>query len=187
MTGKPGKTFAAARAQVVVIALLALSVVGCSSTGEADPPDTDATAAPVEATGAPEDQAAAEAECNIPDGLLDRLGLERQLVLNLAMAEGSNLEDVQSLGGPEPDTFRSVADVLDGLDLSGVEPRPNFDEPDDIVADLRETADLLEAALAAGTDTTDPAWRALTEFYTQDFFIQHNASINYYLDEAGCA
>ena len=182
-----GKTFAAARTQVVaVIALLALGVAGCSSTGEPDPPGTDTTGAPADVADSSEEPPAAEAECNMPEGLLDRFNLERQLVLNLALAEGANFESVQVMSGPEPGTFRSVADVLDGLDPSGIAPHPSFDDPDDIIADLRETADLLEAALAAGTDTADPAWRELTEFYTQGFFVQHNASMSHLLEEAGC-
>ncbi len=56
-----------------------------------------------------------------------------------------------------------------------------------IAEDLRKTADLLQAALAAGGDTADPAWTALSEFYTQKLFVRHNASIAYYLREAGCA
>lgn len=171
----------ASRSAVLVSlgALLAVLLMGC---GGDDAPTGSSTDVPDSAAGG----AAAEAECNVPDGLLDRFNLQRQLVLNLALAGGENLETVQSVGPPEPETFRSVADVLAGLDLSGIASNPQFDGAEAIVADLHTTADLLQAALVAGTDTADPAWQELTEFYTQEFFVRHNASVGYYLSEAGC-
>lgn len=174
-------------------ALLAVLLMGCGgddapegSEGSADGAATAGSEASPDTADASGEQAATATECDPPDGLVERLGLQRQLVLNLAQAEGENLEAIQSSGPPEPETFRSVADILDSLDLSGIAANSPFEAPEDVVADLRKTADLLEAALAAGTDTADPAWRALTEFFTQEFFVQHNASVGYYLNEAGC-
>ncbi|MQA90482.1 MAG: hypothetical protein GEU90_09630 [Gemmatimonas sp.] len=160
-----------------LLALLALPVVGCGTEGETDA---------FRQAEAPTEEVAAEPECSLPDGLLERLNFHRQQVLNLAQTGGGNLEAVQGMGAPEPATFRSVADILEDLDLSSVASNSAFDAPDDIVRDLRQTADLLEVALAADSETADPAWTALAEFYTQEFFVRHNASLGYYLDEAGC-
>jgi hypothetical protein len=171
-------------------AMLAVALMGC---GGDDAPEEGAEAEAPAETDLPDDEVdpsdeegAPDSNCDLPGDLLERLNTDRQTVLNLALAEGANLEAVESIGLPEPDTFRSVAEVLDGLDLSGIPSNPQFDEPGDIVIDLHETADLLEAALAAGADAADPAWTELTEFYLQDFFVRHNASIGYYLNEAGC-
>lgn len=172
-------------AAVLSLSSLAVLLVGCGGEDTSGGPVGDATA-PAEAADAPDQTTAADVECDLPDGLLEQIGLERQLVLNLAMAEGDNLETVESAGPPDPESFRSLAEVLDGLDLSAASADAQFDEPDDVVADLNETADLLGAALAAGADTADPAWTALSAFYTQEFFVRHNASVNYYLNEAGC-
>lgn len=160
----------------IIFSALILSAVGCGEEGEPD-------AAMAEAPG---EEVVAETECRLPDGLLERFGLHRQLVLNLAQTEGRNRESVEGMGVPEPGTFRSVADALDGRDLSNVTPNAAFDAPDDLVQDLRQTADLLEAALATRGEGAEPAWTALAEFYTQEFFVRHNASIGYYLNEAGC-
>lgn len=173
-------------------ALLAVALTGCGSddmpdeAAEAETADSADVEEPSGDDVETEDDGAAEPACDLPADLLERLNLERQLVLNLAMAEGGNLESVESVGTPEPETFRSLADALDGLDLSAISSNQQFDEPDDLIGDLNETADLLEAALAAGTDAADPAWQALSDFYTQEFFVRHNASVGYYLTEAGC-
>lgn len=174
-------------------ALLAVALTGCGSDDmtdeatEAEAADSADVEEPSGDDAEAEDDGAAEPACDLPADLLERLNLERQLVLNLAMAGGDNLESIESAAGtPEPETFRSLADALDGLDLSGIPSNPQFDEPNDLVGDLSETADLLEAALAAGTDAADPAWQALSDFYTQEFFVRHNASVGYYLTEAGC-
>src|SRR5690554_1087629 len=170
-------------------ALLAVLLMGCGGDGAAE----GAAGGPASAeTGAPADQpdpapeAGTEAECDLPEGLAARLNLQRQLVLSVASSGGENLEAVQSTNPLEPELFRSLADTLDGLDLSGVAANPHFDPPEDVVADLRKTADLLQAALDAGSDSADPAWRELSEFYTEEFFTRHNASVSYYLSEAGC-
>ena len=167
-------------------ALLAVPLMSCSTETTPEDPAAADTEAPADVTDPSDEQAAAKLDCQLPDDLLERLNLERQLVLNLALAGGGNLEAIESASTLEPETFRSVADVLDGLDLSGIASNPQFDEPDDIVRDLHETAGLLEGALAAGADTADPAWTELTEFYSQEFFVRHNASVGYYLNEAGC-
>lgn len=161
----------------IVFPALILSAVGCGEEGETD--------APARAE-APTEEVTAEPECHLPDGLLQRFGSQRQLVLNLAQAEGRNRATVEDMGAPEPATFRSVADVLDDVDLSSVAPNAAFDAPEDLVDNLRQTADLLEAALATSGEGGDPAWTTLAEFYTQEFFVRHNASVGYYLDEAGC-
>ncbi|HEX6194582.1 MAG TPA: hypothetical protein VFZ37_01645 [Jiangellaceae bacterium] len=177
-------------ARLLLLAAVVVSALGCSGDGEPDASTAEEPAAQDSAdnvdTGTDDEDGLEQPECELPDDLVQTLGQERQLVLNLALAEGGNFETVASAGLPESGTFRSVADALGGLDLSGIPSNPNFDGPDDIVADLHETADLLDAALAAGADTTDPAWSALSEFYTQDFFTRHNASVGYYLTEAGC-
>lgn len=161
----------------IIFPALILSVVGCTGEGEPDAPAS---------AEAPTEEVTAETECHLPDGLLQRFGSQRQLVLNLAQAEGRNRASVEAMGAPEPATFRSLADVLDDVDLSSVAPNAAFDAPDDLVQNLRQTADLLEAALATSSEGDDPAWTALAEFYTQAFFVRHNASVGYYLNEAGC-
>lgn len=160
-----------------LLALFFLPIVGCGTEAE-----TDASAQ----AEVPTEEVAAEPDCRLPAGLLGQLNVQRQFVLNLAQTGGRNLEAVQGMGTPEPATFRSVADILDDLDLSSIPSNSAFDAPDEIVRDLRRTADLLEASLAAGTATAEPAWTALAEFYTQEFFVRHNASLGYYLGEAGC-
>ncbi|MFP4003335.1 MAG: hypothetical protein ACLFV8_06135 [Alphaproteobacteria bacterium] len=129
--------------------------------------------------------AAAEIDCSaFPGDLLTRWGREKQLVLNLSLAKGSNLEAMrETTGAPDPETFRTLAAGFESTDFPGVEPLDSFDAPDVIAADLRKTADLLETALTSGGD----AWTALSDFYTQKFFVHHNGSISYWLSEAGCA
>lgn len=120
-----------------------------------------------------------------PDRLKE-LGLERQLVLNLALASGSNYGTLSELGSlPSPATFRDFADDFEALDLSGID-QGLFDPPSQVVDDLRTTGDLLEDALAAGDAKGDPAWTALHEFYTQELYVSHNSALGYYIGEAGC-
>lgn len=172
-------------------ALLAVLLMGCGdespteeAAGDATTTETGASADPA---GSADGNVATDVACDLPEGLLNRLTVQRQLVRNVASAGGENLDAVQSGDPLDPETFRTVADVLDRLDLSGVTSNPQFDAPEDVIADLRKTADLLQAALDAGTDTADPAWQELTEFFTAEFFARHGASVNYYLTEAGCA
>jgi len=171
--------------------LLAVLLMGCGGDSPApekvsDPVTTDADT-PADHTDASLEDVDAELECTLPGSLLADLTIQRQLVLNVAVAGGANLNSVQATSPLEPDVFRSTADVLDGLDLSGLQSVPQFDAPEDVVADLRKTADLLEAALAAGDDTSHPAWQELKDFYTPEFFTRHSSSVNYYLSSAGCA
>ncbi|MBX2796598.1 MAG: hypothetical protein KTR31_02980 [Myxococcales bacterium] len=128
------------------------------------------------------------ADCSVfGQELLEAFGLERQLVLNLALAQGDNYDTMaKTTGLPDPATFRGMADGFEGFDTSSIEPNPFFDEPAQIIVDLRTTADLLETALDAGSDSSDPAWADLAAFYTNGFFVGHGSSINYYLGEAGC-
>lgn len=171
-------------------ALVAVLLTGCGNDGPAEetaggggPAGTDASSDPSGSTG---EDIAPDGGCDLPEGLLARFNQQRQLLLSVASAGGDNLDVIQSANPLEPETFRSVADVLDGLDLAGVAPNPQFDGPQDVVADLHRTADLLQAALDAGSDTADPAWQELAEFVTPEFFTRHGASVNYYLSEAGC-
>lgn len=131
------------------------------------------------------EEVATQAECDLPEDLLGRFVIQRQLVLNVASAKGANLEAIQSGNPLDPEVFRAIADALDSLDLSGI-PAMQFGPAEDVIADLRRTADLLQAALDAGTDTADPAWQELNEFYTGEFFARHSTSVDYYLTEANC-
>lgn len=164
-------------ARRAALAGLCLALAACGGEGE--------TAQNTGATGSAE---AAAAGCTaFSDELIRKWGLERQLVLNLAMAGGNNLKTLRETAGvPDPATFRAMADAFRASDFSGVEPLDMFDAPDVIAAHLTRTADLLSAALAAGGDTQDVAWTALSEFYTQGFFVRHNASVTYYLGEMDC-
>lgn len=172
-------------------ALLTVLLMACGDDGDDSPAEEIAGgAAEIDASAGPSDadneKVATVGECNPPDGLLGKVAVQRQLLLNVALARGENFEAIQSENPLDPETFRSVADVLDNLDLAGVPSYPQFDGAEEVVADLRKTADLLQAVLEAGTDTADPAWQELSQFYTLDFFVQHSASLDYYLNEAGC-
>lgn len=172
---------------IVLAALTSLSLLCAACGGENE---TAGEAAPEAAS--PETAASpggtAKSGCSaFTKDLLDRWGMEKQLVLNLSLAKGGNLKTMrETMSLPDPATFRSLAAAFDGLDTDSIEPMNMFDTPQTISGDLRKTADLLQAALAAGGDTADPAWTALSEFYDQKFFIRHNSSISYYLGEAGC-
>ena len=132
---------------------------------------------------------AAAADCSaFPQDLIEKWGKEKQLVLNLSMAKGRNLKTMrETIGAPDPATFRTLADGFETSEFEGVERLGIFLAPEEIVEGLRQTADLLEAALATGGSPTDPAWQALSDFYTPQFFGKHNSAISYYLSEAGCA
>lgn len=174
---------AAALSAVVALALI------CTSCGDSQPTEADASgdkAAP--AASAHKAGGPLVPDCSLfPKELLDKYGLQKQLVLNFAMAQGRNLKTMrETMGAPEPATFRRLASAFESFDPDGIKPVANFDAADVIARDLRKTADLLEHALAAGDNTADPAWAALSAFYTQTFFVHHNASISYYLSNAGC-
>jgi hypothetical protein len=136
----------------------------------------------------PQQGPTAAADCSaFTEDLRNRLGLEAQLVLNLSLGDADTYDAmVETTGLPDPETFRQVRQAFENLDLSGVEMNPFFQRPPEIVSGLTNTAELLQDALAAGTRRPDPAWDALSDFYTSDFFVTHNASINYYLGEVGC-
>src|SRR5690606_5901195 len=119
--------------------LLAVLLMGCGGDSPApekvsDPVTTDADT-PADHTDASLEDVDAELECTLPGSLLADLTIQRQLVLNVAVAGGANLNSVQATSPLEPDVFRSTADVLDGLDLSGLQSVPQFDAPEDVVAD----------------------------------------------------
>jgi hypothetical protein len=125
--------------------------------------------------------------CSVSKDVLGKIGIQRQLVLNLSMGKGSNLKSMEeTMGVPEPALFRQLATVMDELAEGGVKPSPIFDAPDLVAQDLNKTAELLENALAAREHLTHPSWAELSEFYNQKFFVRHNSAINYYLNEAGC-
>lgn len=165
---------------VLLAGITCLSMMCAACGGEGDQ-----TAGADAASGSDREKAA---DCSaFSQDLLTKYGLQKQLVLNLAMARGRNLKSMQeTTGGPEPATFRRLGAGFEGFDWAGIETLPNFDTPDVIARDLGKTADLLQNALAAGDNSADPAWAELSEFYTQKFFVRHNSSISYYLSEAGC-
>jgi len=182
-------------ANAVILSVAAMLALLCSACGESPPAQGSSAESSAETDGTPEGAAPAgeavptpEANCAaFPRDLLDKYGLQKQLVLNLSMAGGRNLKTMrETMGAPEPETFRRMAAGFENFDASGIEPIANFDTPDVITRDLGRTADLLAAALAAGEHSGDPAWTELSEFYTQKFFVHHNASISYYLNKADC-
>lgn len=119
--------------------------------------------------------------------LLQKWNLDRQKVLGIASNRGKDLKSMKEvIGWPDPDLFRQFAAAFAGLDLSGAEATSMYQKADVVAADMHKTADLLEAALAASDNPEAPAWTALQEFYTMDFFMKHNMSFVYYFDHAGC-
>jgi len=118
--------------------------------------------------------------------LTKQVGMDYQLVRNLALAGGKNLALMEKNNTiPKPETFRTFASSFEQLDVSNVEPLPNFDNPEITAAAIRELANKLEAPLAQKNNLEHPAWTELADFSKRRQNRQQS-SVNYYLSESGC-
>ena len=118
--------------------------------------------------------------------LIKQVGIDYQLVRNLALAGGKNLALMEKNNNvPKPETFRTFASGFARLDISTVEALPNFDKPEVSAPSIRELADKLEAALVQKDNLSHPAWAELADFSKRRQNRQQS-SVNYYLNELGC-
>ena len=158
----------------VMAAGLGLALAACGG-GEGAAGESEATA---EARGP------GDFDCgSVTEDLLVRVGIGHQLVIQIDPER--NLESMEATGGlPEPEAFREMADVMAGMDASGIE-LLQFMPPEELAAELRQLADLLEAALARRDYPADPAWQTLRDFVVTSIPRQQ-MSMSYLLDEAGC-
>jgi len=153
---------------------LCLTLAACGG-GEGDLQESEATS---------EASAAADFDCSaVTEDLLIRVGIGYQLVKQIDPER--NLETMEASGGlPDPEAFRDMADVMAGMDASEMD-LLQFMPPEELAAELRQLANLLESALAQRDYPADPAWQTLRDFVAESAARQQ-MSASYLLDEAGC-
>jgi hypothetical protein len=152
---------------------LCLALAACGG-GESAGEEADATS----------DASAGDFDCSaVTEDLLVRVGIGYQLVKQIDPER--NLETMEATGGlPDPGAFRDMAEVMEGMDTSEME-LLQFLPPEELAAQLRQLATLLEEALAQRDYPADPAWETLRGFVMQSAPRQQ-MSLGYLLDEAGC-
>lgn len=160
--------------------VIVLAVAACGG-GE---PETAPDAPARDQAAAPGAAASGGAACEAFDEeLLTRVGLGFQLVRQ--MSTPRQMESMEAtVGLPEPESFRALADALGRLDTSGVDPL-GFMPLDSVTVDVRRLADLLEAALAADEADADGHRARLTAF-ADEMAAPAQASMGYHLDQLGC-
>jgi len=158
----------------VVVASLCLTLAACG--GGDGAPEASEVAAEVAAAG--------EFDCSaVTEDLLVRVGIGYQLVMQIDPER--NLETMEATGGlPDPEAFREMADVMADMDASEME-LLQFMPPEELAAELRQLANLLEAALAQRDYPADPAWQTLRDFVIASAPRQQ-MSVSYLLDQASC-